>query len=249
MTLPPLSPGQWCLAVIAALCVGLAKGGFVGIGLFTIILMAEIAPARESTGLVLPLLICGDVFAVLMYRRHAQWKHIFRTLPVAMAGVVLGWIVMPRIPADSFRKVIGWILLTMIALQFLQRLRPNAFRGVLESRGFGWSMGAWSGFTTMLANAAGPVMTLYLLAVNLPKLEFVGTGAWFFLVINAFKVPFSWQLGLIGGTSLALNLVLVPAVLAGLMVGRRLIALVPQKQFEGILLVLAALASLRLVAG
>ncbi len=209
--------------------------------------MAEVLPARASTGAVLPLLICGDALAVGVFRRHAQWRFIWRTLPPAMVGVIGGFYLMQKIPDAIFRPVIGWIVLSMVLLQFLHRLRPDVLQNVPHSRWFGWLMGGWSGVTTMVANAAGPVMTLYLLAVNLPKLEFVGTGAWFFFVINLFKVPFSYQQGLINGGSLAFDLVLVPGVLLGIFAGRKLIGIVPQKVFELLLLGFAALAALRLV--
>src|SRR2546422_6974422 len=154
---------------------------------------------------------------------------------------------MQHIPDRIFRPVIGWIVLSMVILQTIHRLRPSIFQNTPHSQWFGWIMGGWSGVTTMVANAAGPVMTLYLLSVNLPKFEFVGTGAWFFLVINIFKLPFSYSLGLINGGSLTFNSVLVPSVLLGVLVGRKLIGIIPQKLFELLLLLFAAAASLRLV--
>jgi hypothetical protein len=247
MHLPQLTAVQWTLALIGALCLGLAKGGFSGIGLFTILLMAEVLPARESTGVVLPLLICGDVLSVFAFLPHTQWPYVRRTLPPAAAGVVLGYFLMKHIPDQVFRPLIGWIVLSMVILQALHRLRPSALQGIPHTRWFGWLMGGWSGVTTMVANAAGPVMTLYLLSVNLPKFEFVGTGAWFFLVINIFKVPFSYNLGLINQASLTFNLVLLPSVLLGVLVGRMLIGIIPQEMFELFLLFFAAAASLRLL--
>lgn len=247
MNFPELTTSGWIVAAIAALCVGLSKSGFSGIGLFTILLLAQLFPAKQSTGAALPLLICGDVFSVLAFQRHARWAHIRRTLPMAMAGVIAGFFLMQRISNEIFRPVIGWIVLSMVILQLIQRLRPEAFLRVTESPRFGYSMGLWSGITTMMANAAGPVMTLYLLAVKLPKLEFVGTSAWFFLLVNVYKVPFSWHLGLINGVSIRFNLVLVPGVVLGLLAGRRLLGLIPQKPFELILLGLAAIASLPLI--
>ncbi len=156
---------------------------------------------------------------------------------------------MQRIPRHIFGPVIGWIVLAMVALQYLRQFRPAAFEAVPHTRWFAWAMGAWAGVTTMMANAAGPVMSLYLLAVDLPKYEIVGTGAWFFLIINIVKLPFSLRLGLVNTASLAFNAALVPAVLAGIFLGRIAIKRVPQKIFEQILLISATAAALRMVIG
>lgn len=247
MHLTSLSLTQWVLAAVAALCVGLAKGGFGGVGMFTVLIMARVMPAYESTGIVLPLLLCGDVFAVAAFRKHAQWLHIWKMLPPALAGIVLGFLLMPHIPKSVFGPVIGWIVLTMVLLQSVRQFRPHAFEKVPHTRWFAWMMGAWSGITTMMANAAGPVLALYLLAVNLPKYELVGTSAWFFFIVNLAKVPFSSRLGLINGSTLVFNLMLAPFVIAGIFSGRALIKIVPQKLFEQLLLLFAAAAALRMI--
>lgn len=245
--LPQFTPGEWMLAVLAALCSGVAKSGFTGLGMITVVIMAQLFPPRESTGILLPLLIVGDLFAVAAFRKHAQWQQIWKMLPPTFAGIVIGYFLMDWIPARHFGPVIGWVVLIMVLLQTLRRLRPDAYAHVPHSRGFAWTIGAWCGTTTMLANAAGPVMALYFLAINLPKHILVGTGAWFFLLVNLSKVPFSSHLGLIDRHTLLFNLMLAPAVGVGIFLGRRLIELVPQKLFELLLLVFAALSSMRLL--
>ena len=238
---------QWIMALSAALCIGLAKSGLPGLGMITVLLMAEVLPARESTGTVLPLLICGDVFAVLIFQKHAHWNQIRKVLPPALVGVVAGYFLMQHIPADFFRPVIGWIVLILALLQFWRMKYPGTFSHIPHSKSFAWTMGGTSGITTMMANAAGPVMNIYLLAVSLPRLEFIGTSAWFFLIINIFKVPFSAHLGLINGFSIFLDIALVPAVLGGIWLGGRLTRVIPQKPFETMTLLLAAAAALRLI--
>lgn len=236
------------MAVIAAFCVGLAKSGFAGFGVLPVLLMAEILPARESTGAVLPLLICGDLFAVSAFRKHARWKHIWAVMPPALLGILLGYFLMKlKIPNDTFRAIIGWIVLLMASLHCIRKIRPRLYEQVPHSLWFAWLIGTWSGVTTMVANAAGPVMTLYLLAMDLPKLAFVGTSAWFFLMVNCVKVPFSYDLGLINGVSLSLNAVLVPAVGLGILIGRRVITVIPQNLFEFLVLTFTAIASIRLI--
>src|SRR5262249_1806497 len=131
--------------------------------------------------------------------------------------------------------------------QVIRMFRPDAFGNVPHGHVFAWSMGLLAGGTTMLANAASPIMSVYFLAVALPKLEFVGTTAWFFFLINAFKVPFSAWLGLIHGSTLLFNLLLSPVILVGLWAGGRMMRRLPQRAFDTLLLAFAALAALRLI--
>jgi uncharacterized protein len=245
--MPALTSGQWFLAILAALCIGISKSGFTGLGLVTVIVMARLFPPRESTGVLLPLLICGDILAVLCFRRHAQWPQIWRMLPPTAVGIIIGFLLMSVIPDARFNAVIGSSVLIMSMLQGIRQFRPGLYQKVPHTRGFAWSIGTACGMTTMLANGAGPIMALYLLAIGLPKYEFVGTGAWFFLIVNVSKVPFSARLGLIDGNSLTFNLVLIPAVAAGTLLGRWLIGIVPQKVFETLLLIFTTIASLRLL--
>jgi uncharacterized membrane protein YfcA len=246
-SLPEFTAAEWILAVVAALCIGLAKAGLGGIGLLNILIMALILPARESTGVVLPMLIFADVFAVFIYRTHAKWKHVWAPMIPAVAGVVAGYFLMPMIPDSTFRPLIGWIVLVMVILQALNRWRPLWTEHLPHSTGFSWIMGGLTGVATMLANAAGPIMTLYLLARRLPKMEFVGTGAVFFLVINIIKVPFSYSLGLIHGSSVTLNIVLLPAIILGVLGGKIVVRRLPQRVFEVVILAFAAAAALSLI--
>jgi uncharacterized membrane protein YfcA len=108
----------------------------------------------------------------------------------------------------------------------------------------GWA----TGLATMLANAAGAITAFYFLARRMDKMTFVGTAAWFYLVINLSKVPFSIQLGLMTPGSLKFDLMLLPAVVVGAVAGRLLLRRVPQRLFEWITVLLATAAALRLIA-
>jgi hypothetical protein len=238
---------QWTAVLLSALFVGLAKSGLSGFGLLPVVLMARAFPAMESTGIVLPMLICGDLVAVAFYRRHAVWSHVWRLLPPAAAGIVIGYFAMQRIPAALFKPAIGWIVLVMVLLHYRRQLRPALYEKMPHQPWFAWLLGGWAGVTTMTANAAGPVATLYLLAVGLPKFEFVGTGAWFFCIINLVKVPFSAHLGLINPGSLTLNLAAAPVVALAVLVGRKIVALLPQKLFEQLALLFSAAAAVKLI--
>lgn len=245
--LPHFTNAQWMLAVFGAFCIGFAKAGFPGAGLANVLIMAHLFGAKESTGVVLPMLICGDILSVFAFHQHAQWKTIWRMLPPTLVGIVAGWGLMHWLTKAAYGPVIGWIVLFLAALQAWRRWKPGAFEHVPHSQTFGWGMGGACGFTTMVANGAGPVMTLYFLARRTPKYELVGTMAWFFLIVNVIKVPFSVDLGLIYGSSLLFNLMLVPAIAVGIFTGRRLIKLVSQDLFEILLLVFAFIASARMI--
>jgi uncharacterized membrane protein YfcA len=245
--MPDLSLAQWLLAVVAATCLGIGKAGFAGMSLVHVLIFAFLFGARSSTGVVLPMLLVGDVFAVRVFHEHARWDYIRRMLPPACLGVIIGAVLMRGLSDRVFKPVIGWIILILTVLQLARTARADWFGDIPHSRAFAWSMGLLAGGTTMLANAAGPIMAIYMLAVGLPKFEIVGTGAWFFFIINAFKVPFSFALGLIYGQTLLFNLALTPAVLAGTLSGRWLTRQVPQRLFDVLLLAFAALAALRLI--
>jgi len=256
---------QWVFAVVAALCLGMSKTGFTGMSMLGIALMAEVWPPRESTGVILPMLIFGDFFAVILFSRHALWPEVWRVLPPAVLGVVLGFGIFQLLPGAVFGPVIGWIILALVGLQLWQRSKAPSRRSkqlfgetvtsFSEEQSHGnigrimlrWSLGALAGITTMLANAAGPVMTVYLLAMRLAKYEFMGTSAWFYCIINLTKLPFSYSLGLINLSSLGFNLILLPAVAVGALAGQWLLKLVPQLWFERLLLASAALAAVRLI--
>lgn len=247
MFLPPLTVPQWLLALAAAFGVGVSKSGFVGVGLFHVLVFAFLFGARDSTGVVLPMLIVGDILAVTAFRQHARWDYIRRILPPAVTGVVIGTLLMSRLSDAQFKPIIGSLILGLTVLQLVRLWRPNLFERVPHRLWFAWMMGLLGGVATMLANAAGPIMALYLLAVTLPKFELVGTIAWFFLVLNCIKVPFSAGLGLIHSDTLLLNAVLVPMIAAGFFGGRWLVTRIPQKLFDAFLLAFAGIASLRLI--
>ncbi len=247
--LPAFTPAQWVVALLSALCIGVNKSGLPGLSLLYVATFAQLFPGQASTGVVLPMLVVGDISAVCLYRRHAEWRYIGRTLPIALGGVVLGWALMHAVPRADFRRIIGGIVLTLVWVQLARSWRPNWFVHLPHSAVFAGVMGLIAGVTTMVANAAGPVMGIYFLVVGLAKGGFVGTMSWFFLILNVFKLPFSWQLGLIQPQSLLFNALLTPLVVAGLFLGRWLVAKLPQKTFDTLVLAFAALAAGKLLIG
>lgn len=240
-------PWQWLLLALGAAVAGFSKTGIPGTSILFVAVFANLMPARQATGLVLPLLIVADLFAYFAYRKNLAWRRVARLLPWAGAGLVLGWVALGRIDDRQAARAIGAIIAGLLALHVWRRRRAPEEAVAQAPAWFGPVAGILAGFTTMVANAAGPVMTLYLLAMRLPKLEFLGTGAAFFLLINWLKVPFMVQLELINAESLRVNAWLLPAVAAGALLGRWVVPRVDQRMFENFALGLTAVATVKLL--
>ncbi|WP_184548450.1 sulfite exporter TauE/SafE family protein [Streptosporangium becharense] len=244
--MPSLDIAQWVVVLLSLFLVGFSKTGVSGAGTVAIALFALVLPTKQSTGMLLPLLLVGDVVAVLSYRRHADWPRLLRLFPWVAAGVVAGAVVVRWVDDAQMRRLIGGILLAITAVHLWNRRRgPDA--SLARHRPVAALAGLLAGFATMTANAAGPIMALYLLAAGLPILGFLGTSAWFFLSINAFKVPFSVALGLITPATLVFAAFTAPAVLAGAAAGRAVVGRIDRTWFERVTLALTVLAALRLL--
>jgi uncharacterized membrane protein YfcA len=251
---PTLSLWPWVLGAVCAFGVGVAKTGVPGLGILAVPLMVHaVGDARQSAGTLLPLLCAADVFAVVYYRRHAQARRLFSLAPWVALGMG-GGALMLSAPESLLRRTIGVIVLVMIAIQIARRRKAAAAASATtfasappEPIGRSVTYGIVAGFATMVANAAGPVMNMYLLARRLPKEEFIATGAWFFFVINLSKLPVYAAQGLIGAGSIRRDLVLLPLVVAGAWSGRAIAARLPQRVFEVAILGLTVLAAVLLL--
>lgn len=237
------------LAFLGALCIGLSKSGLSGTATLSVVLMAQAFGAKASVGLVLPMLIAADFMGYVLNRHGGSWKRIVPMMPPAVIGVVVGYFLLGHIDNAAARIVIGWLILGLLAFKLLLDAKRQEFLALTEHHGFAWSMGFGAGVTTMLANAAGPVMTIYLLSKRFDKRDHLGVFSRFFLFINLFKVPFSANLGIINPRSLATNLVLLPAVVCGILLGWQILKRIPQKPFELTLFVLTLIAALWLIRG
>ena len=240
-------PWQWALLIASAALAGFSKTGIPGIGILYVAVFANLMPARQATGAVLPLLIFADVFAFVVYRKHLEWRRVGQLLPWTLAGILDGWFVLGRVDDHQTARIVGAVIALMLGVHVVRKWRAPDEAVAHAPAWFGPFAGLLAGFATMVANAAGSVMTLYLLAMRLPKLEFLGTSAAFFLLINWIKVPFSTQLGLLNAQSLLLNLWLLPAVAFGALAGPWVVKRINQTVFENVALVLTALAVLKLL--
>jgi uncharacterized membrane protein YfcA len=234
--MPDLQPLQWVLVEASGALVGLAKTGLPGLGLLFVPLMAFAFGAKASTGVLLPMLNMGDLFAVGWYRRHADLHHLWRLFPWALAGLAAGVTFGADLPDAGFKKMLGILVLVLLALMIWQELRKDQ-----ESVPTGWWFhalaGFGAGFTTMVGNAAGPVMSLYLLSMRLPKNSYIGTSAWFFLAVNLIKVPLQivfWHN--MTWPTFVIDLWALPAIAGGAVVGLLVVGRIPERAFKFLVL-------------
>jgi len=230
---------EWFFVVFCALMVGFSKTGILGAGILVVPMLAAIIPARESTGFLLPMLAMADIIAIIYWRKHVEWRQLGRLLPWALTGILFGCMFLRNISNTTLMPLIGGLILVLVGVRFWWNSHPDRKDILPTGWWFAGIMGILAGCTSMLANAAGPIMTIYLLTMKLEKKEFVGTGAWFFWIINLSKMPFSYKLGFITPISLGTNLLLLPAIVGGGILGILLVHRIPQKIFNVIVEVLA----------
>ncbi|SDO97482.1 hypothetical protein SAMN04489867_1075 [Pedococcus dokdonensis] len=235
------------LLVVAALLIGYAKTAIGGLASISVAIFASVMPARESTAAILLLLITGDVVAVWHYRREADWGLLRRLIPAVLPGLALGAAFLAVVDDLVLRRSIGVLLLVLAALQLALRWRSPDGAKVGSSRTAAIGTGVAAGFTTMTANAAGPVTTLYLVAQGVEKLRFLGTSALLFFGVNLCKLPFSFALGLFGPHTVRRTLLLIPFVLVGAWVGLRTVRRLSQERFDQAVLAASAVAAVALI--
>ncbi|MEM9160085.1 MAG: sulfite exporter TauE/SafE family protein [Verrucomicrobiota bacterium] len=225
---------QWFFFSLSALIIGMSKCGVPGLSILNVAIFQNLLLSKDATGFGLPLLIVGDIVAVLVYKRHAVWKQLWRLFPAAAAGVVLAYFALRVIDNSQAKVIVSLILGVLLLLHFLKS-RGSTIDKDLAGRGKATAalVGALSGFVSMVANAAGPIMVIYLLSMRFDKMAFMGTSVYFFLFLNFFKVPFLVDLEMINLGSLEANLKLVPFILVGAALGYFFAKKINQKWFEG----------------
>ncbi|MFD5801176.1 sulfite exporter TauE/SafE family protein [Streptomyces sp. NPDC127020] len=254
MTLWHLTGWEFAALAFAALLVGFSKTAVSGANTVSLAIFAAVLPARASTGILLPVLIAGDVLAVLTYRRHTHWPTLWRLFPAVGVGVAVGTLFLVWADDAIVRTSIGVILLLMAGVTVWRRRQadvsdPSEGDGTASRAGRvkARSYGVLGGFTTMVANAGGPVMSMYLLSAGFRKLGFLGTSAFFFLIVNVSKLPFSAGLGLIDGRSLLLDAALVVFVVPGAFLGKWAVTRINQRLFERLVIAATIVGGLQLL--
>lgn len=230
---PDLTTGSLVLFFSASIILGMSKAGLSGFGLTAVPLMALIFGAKESTGVILPMLIAADIIAVIYYRSHAVWKYIFMVLPWTIAGILVALITGKLINDEQFRLLLISLVWIMVILMILNDLRKKDDTRIPDNHWFASLMGFTGGFSTMIGNAAGPVFIFYFLSMRLPKKEFIGTSAWLYFIMNTGKLPLQilvWKN--ITMTTIIPSLIGIPAVVAGIFLGIRIVKLFPEKAYR-----------------
>ena len=246
LSLLDLSTGQWVVSGLCVMLLGFSKTGIGGVSTLVIPVMAAIFGGKSSAAIILPLLISGDLIAVRHYRTNANWPYIFKVLPWSFGGLALGVLVGNLVSDLQFKMIIGVSVLFCLGIMIWME-RHGDTATMPDKWWFGAIMGLAGGFTTMIGNAAGQVMTVYLLAMRLPKYDFIGTGAWFFMIMNLTKLPLQiifWKA--ITPATLAFDAVMFPAILIGTFIGIRVVRKIPEKPFRVTVTILTAAAAVKL---
>jgi uncharacterized protein len=252
-----LSPEQWITGIIVALIVGVSKTGLPGIGILITPLMAVVFGGRLSVGATLPLLIFGDIFAVMWYRQHARWDHLHGLIPWALTGIAIGagllWYTGTQgSTVDWLNIIIGVLVLLMLAVSLARQQWGDKL--VSPSKVALASTGTLAGFSTTVSNAAGPIMSIYLTGVGLAKNEFMGTTAWYFFIFNLTKLPIYALLSLalpskpmVNSSTLIFDVAMLPVIVIGTFAGKWLLPRIRQEIFNNVVLVLAGATAIKLI--
>jgi uncharacterized membrane protein YfcA len=242
-----MSTLQWSLIILSSFLIGFSKTGVGGFLLPVIPIMAAVFGGMSSTGILLPLLLAGDVIALYYYKKHGNWDDLRKILPWAFAGLALGAVVGNYIDDRQFKTIISFSIILCLALLIYSEKKGGELQ--LPNRlWFCAFVGLTAGFTSMIGNAAGPVFTLYLLSRGVEKTEFMGTTTWFFFIINLTKLPlqiFFWQN--ISLSTLSTDLLMLPAIAAGAFVGIKVFKLLNENLFRIVVIVMTAVSALRLL--
>ena len=232
--------------MLASFFIGLGKAGLKGIDMLNVTLMAFVFGSKSSTGIVLPLLCLADIAAVSYYNRHAQWNHFWKITPWMVVGILIGIFVGKDMNEVIFRKVMAVIILLTIVIIVVMEYRKSI--KVPTNPIFVISTGLAAGFTTMLGNLAGAFSNLYFLAMRLEKNDFIGTAAWVFLCMNVFKLPFQvflWKN--ISVQSLQIDVVLVPTLILGFLVGLKIVNIVKENSYRQLIIILTLIGSVMML--
>lgn len=241
-----ISITAWALAFTAAIVIGLSKAGIKGIAVVNVTLMALAFEAKESTGIVVPLLIFGDIFAVLYYNRHAKWSYIFRFLPWIVFGIIIGVFVGNDLNESTFKIGMAIIILLSVVMMYWWDKRKS--KTVPTHWLFAGTVGTMAGITTMIGNLGGAFTNIYFLAMRVPKNEFIGTAAWLFLIVNILKLPlhiFVWET--ITLETFIFDLKLIPGIAIGIFLGIRMVKLIKEDFYRKMILVLTAFGAVMIL--
>ena len=238
---------EWLIIMVCGMLIGMSKVGVPGVSMIVVPALAFIFGAKASTGVLLPILMMADLFGVAYYRRHANWSHLIKVIPWAVVGLLLALWIGEMVNDEQFKDIIAILVFLSIGLMLWQDKRKgtNLFP---DKWWFAASLGIMGGFATMIGNVAGPVFAIYLLAMHLPKNSFIGTSAWFFMIINFTKFPlqlFVWNN--ISAETLMIDLVTLPAIALGAFIGFKMVKIIPENTYRGFVIVITVISAFLLL--
>jgi uncharacterized membrane protein YfcA len=234
---------DWFLIFICSMLIGMSKTGVPGVSMIVVPTLALIFGGKQSTGVLLPILILADVFAVIYYHRHAQWNHLLRALPWAFGGLLLALWIGNLVNDKQFKQLIGIIVFISVALMIWKDYGTKK-EFTPDKWWFAALMGIIGGFATMIGNVAGPIFAIYLLAMHLDKKSFIGTTAWFFFIINLSKFPLQvlvWKN--INFSTLAIDILVFPAIALGAWLGVLFVKRIPERAYKWFVIVITVLSA------
>ncbi len=238
---------QWITVFVVALIIGFSKTGIGGLAMLAVPVIAAIFGGKDSTGIMLPMLLAGDLLAIWYYRKSVEWKKVFLPLPWAIIGIILGVFVGNYISDGTFLTLIGIIILICLGILVYTEMKGKNFN-VPGKAWFYVLVGVLSGFASMIGNAAGPIFTIYLLALGFEKNNFMGTNAWFFFIINLIKLPlqiFVWHN--IGIRAITITAVILPLIILGAILGYYILRKINEKIFRYIVIIMTAIAAFKIL--
>jgi uncharacterized membrane protein YfcA len=233
---------SFLIAFLAALLLGMGKAGIKGLGVVIVLIMAIVFGGKPSTGVLIPLMIIADFFAVFYYHRHTQWQYLIKLLPTMFLGVLIGVWIGNDISEVLFKQIMAvLILITLAVMVIMEKKKSN---DIPSHWTFSSGMGLLSGITSMIGNLAGSFADIYFLAMRLPKNEFIGTAAWLFFIINVFKLPFHifvWKT--VTFETIGLNLILIPGIVIGFFMGVKIVKLINNSLYRKFIFIATAVGA------
>ena len=243
---PSADPFSIAIAVLVALLIGMAKTGVHGAGMLSVPLLAIAFGGKASSGLMLPMLLVADVFGVWYYHRHASFQHLKILFPWSAIGVVVGSWAGNYIPEETFRMFMAATIFISLAVMIWMELGGRD--KIPDNLHLGIAAGFLGGFTSMIGNLAGTVMVVYFLSMRMPKNSFIGTLAWFFLVVNWFKVPFhAFYWHTINSQSWLTALAVTPAIILGAYLGVVIVRKMSEHMYRWFILGMTVIAAVVMV--
>lgn len=235
------------MLAVGALIVGFSKAGIQGATIPAVAMLAIIFGGKESAGIMLPMLIVGDLVAIFKYGKQGRMRDVLKLMPATILGIVWGSLIGNYLNDQQFKFIMGIIVLVCLILLIIRHLQQKVVE-LPDNKFLHWFVGIISGFSSMVGNASGPIFNVYILAQNLQKASMIGTTAWFFFLMNLLKVPFHVFLwGTITWDTMKYTAFSLPFIGIGAVIGIWIIHNISEKTYKYLIMFTTAIAAIRLL--